>query len=51
MIVDTLKVVDAVLKRDLPQGPGYRRYNHDGYGKRHDGTPFDGSGQGHAGRC
>ena len=26
LIVDSLKVVDAVLKRDLPQGPGWRRY-------------------------
>jgi glucoamylase len=46
LIVDSLKVVDAVLKRDLPQGPGWRRYNHDGYGQRSDGGPFLGWGQG-----
>ena len=46
LIVDTLKVVDAVLKRDLPQGPGWLRYNWDGYGQRADGGPFQGSGQG-----
>jgi len=46
LIVDSLKVVDAVLKRDLPQGPGWRRYNHDGYGQRPDGGPFLGWGQG-----
>ncbi len=27
LIVDSLKVVDAVLKRGLPQGPGWVRYN------------------------
>ncbi len=46
MVVATLKVTDAILKRDLPQGPGFRRYNHDGYGNHHDGSPFDGWGQG-----
>jgi glucoamylase len=46
LIVDSLKVVDAVLKRDLPQGPGWLRYNWDGYGQRADGGPFQGSGQG-----
>jgi glucoamylase len=47
LIVDSLKVVDAVLKRDLPQGPGWLRYNHDGYGNRPDGGPFKGFGEGH----
>ncbi len=46
LIVDSLKVVDAVLKRDLPQGPGWLRYNQDGYGQRPDGGPFQGWGQG-----
>ncbi len=46
LIVDTLKVIDAVLKRDLPQGPGWLRYNWDGYGQRADGGPFQGWGQG-----
>ena len=46
LIVDSLKVVDAVLKRDLPQGPGWLRYNCDGYGQRADGGPFQGWGQG-----
>jgi glucoamylase len=46
MVVATVKVADAILKRDLPQGPGFRRYNHDGYGNHHDGSPFDGWGQG-----
>ncbi|MGA2907136.1 MAG: glycoside hydrolase family 15 protein [Terracidiphilus sp.] len=46
LIVDSLKVVDAVLKRELPQGPGWLRYNFDGYGQRPDGGPFEGWGQG-----
>jgi len=48
LMVDSLAVVDAVLKRDLPQGPGWLRYNHDGYGQRPDGGPFQGWGQGRA---
>ena len=35
-----------MLKRDLPQGPGWLRYNWDGYGQRPDGGPFLGWGQG-----
>ena len=46
LIVDSLKVVDAVLKRDLPQGPGWLRYNWDGYGEREDGSAYEGWGQG-----
>lgn len=46
LIADSLKVVDAVLKRDLPQGPAWLRYNYDGYGQRPDGGPFLGWGQG-----
>jgi len=46
LMADSLKVVDAVLKRDLPQGPGWLRYNHDGYGQKADGGAFEGWGQG-----
>jgi glucoamylase len=46
LIVDSLKVVDAVLKRELPQGPGWLRYNWDGYGNTPDGGAFHGWGQG-----
>jgi glucoamylase len=46
LIIDSLKVVDAVLKCDLPQGPAWLRYNQDGYGERPDGGPFQGWGQG-----
>jgi glucoamylase len=46
IIVDSLKVVDAVLKVETPFGPCWHRYNHDGYGQREDGGPFVGWGQG-----
>ena len=45
---DSIEVIDRVIKRDLPQGPGWRRYNHDGYGQKDDGGAFDGTG---VGRC
>ncbi len=48
LIVDSLKVVDAVLKIDTPYGTCWRRYNHDGYGQRKDGGPYEGWGQGRA---
>ena len=46
LIVDSLKVVDAVLKVETPFGPCWHRYNHDGYGQREDGGAFVGWGQG-----
>jgi glucoamylase len=48
LIVDSLAVIDQVLKRDLPQGPCWRRYSHDGYGQKADGSAYDGTGEG---RC
>ncbi len=48
VIIDSLKVVDHTLKVETPVGPCWRRYNHDGYGQRHDGGPFLGWGQGRA---
>ena len=45
-IVNTVKVIDALLKTDLPYGPGWHRYNDDGYGEHDDGRPFDGTGIG-----
>ncbi|MBO0910634.1 MAG: glucan 1,4-alpha-glucosidase [Acidobacteria bacterium] len=45
-ILNTIKVVDAILKVKLPQGPGWYRYNDDGYGEHADGAPFDGTGIG-----
>jgi glucoamylase len=45
-IVDTVKVIDRVLLVDLPYGPGWRRYNGDGYGEHDDGSPYNGTGVG-----
>src|SRR5436190_5234563 len=48
IVEDSLRVVDATLKVETPFGPCWRRYNHDGYGQRDDGGPFDGWGRGRA---
>lgn len=48
LIEDSLRVVDAVLKVETPFGPCWRRYNHDGYGQRPDGGPYQGWGRGRA---
>jgi len=45
-ILNTIKVVDALLRVKLPQGPVWYRYNCDGYGEHEDGSPFDGTGIG-----
>jgi len=47
-ILDTIKVIDALLKTDMPQGAIWHRYNGDGYGEHEDGSPFDGTGIGRA---
>ena len=48
LIVDSLKVVDHLLKIETPYGPCWRRYNHDGYGQQKNGDPFIHYGQGRA---
>ncbi|HYF91463.1 MAG TPA: glycoside hydrolase family 15 protein [Symbiobacteriaceae bacterium] len=48
LIVDSLAVIDAVLKVDTPSGPAWRRYNHDGYGQKEDSRPYTGWGVGRA---
>ena len=45
-IANTIKVIDALLRVRLPQGPCWYRYNGDGYGEHEDGSPFDGTGIG-----
>jgi len=45
-ILNTIKVIDALLKVTLPQGACWYRYNDDGYGEHADGGPFDGTGIG-----
>jgi glucoamylase len=48
LITESLKVIDHCLKYETPFGPAWRRYNHDGYGQKKDGGPYEGWGQG---RC
>ncbi|MCB0167021.1 MAG: glucan 1,4-alpha-glucosidase [Anaerolineae bacterium] len=45
-IINTIRVIDALLKVDTPAGPTWHRYNDDGYGEHDDGSPFDGTGIG-----
>ncbi len=46
IVIDSLRVVDKLLKTDTPSGPVWHRYNGDGYGEHNDGSPFDGTGRG-----
>jgi glucoamylase len=45
-ILNTIRVIDAVLKVETSFGPLWRRYNGDGYGEHDDGGQFDGVGGG-----
>ena len=45
-IINTLKVIDAVLKTETSTGSVWHRYNHDSYGEHADGSPYDGKGIG-----
>jgi glucoamylase len=46
LILDSIRVADALLKTDTPSGPVWHRYNGDGYGEHDDGSPYDGTGRG-----
>lgn len=45
-ILNTVKMIDRFLKVELPQGPGWRRYNRDGYGEHANGESYNGTGEG-----
>lgn len=45
-ILNTIKVIDELLKTETPVGPVWHRYNEDGYGEHDDGSPFSGTGRG-----
>ena len=45
-VLNTVRVIDALLRVKLPNGPAWYRYNCDGYGEHEDGSPFDGTGVG-----
>ncbi len=40
LVVDSVEVVDHVLRVETPYGPAWHRFNHDGYGEREDGGPY-----------
>jgi glucoamylase len=46
IIEGSLCVIDAVLKVEILNRPAWRRYNHDGYGQREDGSSYSGWGKG-----
>lgn len=48
LIQASVKIADAQLKVETPNGPAWRRYTGDGYGEHADGSPFDGVGEGRA---
>lgn len=45
-ILNTLKVIDATLKKEVSTGPIWYRYTDDGYGEQPDGSPFEKTGKG-----
>ena len=45
-VLNTIKAIDTLLRRELPAGPYWYRYNDDGYGEHADGSAFDGAGIG-----
>jgi glucoamylase len=42
LVLKSLAVADKLLKLDMPVGAAWYRYNHDAYGERPDGRPYDG---------
>jgi glucoamylase len=46
LILGSLKLADALLRTDTPNGPVWHRYRGDGYGEHEDGGAFDGTGTG-----
>ncbi len=47
-MLNTVKVIDALLKVESPGGPCWHRYNNDGYGEDAQGNAYDGTGIGRA---
>ncbi len=45
-VTGSLPEVDATISKRTPAGVLYYRYNHDGYGEKDDGSPYDGTGVG-----
>ncbi len=47
-ILKSIAAYDAACRVETPVGPCWHRYNHDGYGQKADGGPYDGTGVGRA---
>jgi glucoamylase len=45
-IINTVKLIDAMLRIETNTGPSWLRYNEDGYGEYDDGRAYDGNGIG-----
>jgi glucoamylase len=46
IIAHSVQVIDATIRTETPNGPAFRRYNHDGYGETYFGGPWLGEGIG-----
>lgn len=42
LVLKSLAIIDKLIKVETPAGDGWYRYNHDAYGERPDGKPYDG---------
>ena len=45
LVAKSLDVIDRVIKVETPHGPGFYRYNHDGYGEMDDGRNWNWDGK------
>ena len=45
LVAKSLAVIDRTIKVETPNGPGFYRYNHDGYGEMDDGRPWNWDGK------
>lgn len=46
IIERSVQIIDSTLRVETPNGPGFHRYNHDGYGETFFGGPWAGEGIG-----
>ena len=46
VVEHSVRIIDSTIRVDTPNGPGLRRYNHDGYGETYFGGPWLGQGIG-----
>ncbi len=45
-ILNSIKMIDTMLKTETETGPVWHRFNQDGYGEHRDGSFYDGTGNG-----